>query len=486
MATQPITILNVDDHEGDRSILTRNLQQAGFQVIEARTDEEALQKMTLNPDVVILDVRLPDISRIEVCQRMRTASGNFRLPIIMLSAVQVDGKDKIVGLEGGADIYLTKPIATPVLVATIKALLHARSAERDVLDLAQRWQTTFDAMNEAICIVNLQGIITQCNKSMESLAEKPAKSLINTSFFDLLRSNADEDNPLSQVQKTQRQEKIALSFNNRWFDFAAIPVFDFKGNISEIICVLSDVTEVREYMLRLEASNTELENFALIASHDLREPLRKISAFSERLQKHDLPKEQQQDYLNRVQNAAERMTHMIDNLLLFAQIDNPQNNQVEVDLSAVIQQVVSDLDLLIKDTGGSVEFSTLPIIRADHIQMHRLFQNLITNALKYHRDDVPPVVQVKAHEDNETIYIGVLDNGVGVPEKDMERIFKIFERLHGYNKGGGAGLGLAICRKIVQHHNGKITVESTRGVGTTFIISFPKSMKVIADSTGKI
>src|SRR5688572_32982634 len=107
MANQPLTVLNVDDYEGSRYILTRNLQQAGFQVLEARTDEEALQKMTLNPDVVILDVRLPDISRIEVCQSMRTASGNSRLPIIMISAVQVDGKDKIVGLEGGADIYLT-------------------------------------------------------------------------------------------------------------------------------------------------------------------------------------------------------------------------------------------------------------------------------------------------------------------------------------------------------------------------------------------
>jgi len=236
--------------------------------------------------------------------------------------------------------------------------------------------------------------------------------------------------------------------------------------------------ELANYTIRLRESNEDLEQFAHIASHDLREPLRKIGAFSERLQKSNLEEEQRQDYLKRLTDAAQRMTLMIDNLLLYSRIDQQHNTQTEVDLTAVVHKAVADLDLLIKDTEGSVQTATLPVIRADLMQMQRLFQNLITNALKYHRDGVPPLIQITAQDDEQGIHIRVQDNGVGIAEKDSERIFKIFERLHGRNEGGGAGLGLAICRKIVLHHGGTITVESTVGTGSTFILSFPHSVKV--------
>jgi signal transduction histidine kinase len=228
---------------------------------------------------------------------------------------------------------------------------------------------------------------------------------------------------------------------------------------------------------RLRESNQDLEHFAFVASHDLREPLRKISTFSSLLQRDSISAEQRSDYLKRMQDAAERMMLMIDNLLLFARIDNQHNTQVEFDLSALVQQVVGDLDALIKEKQASVEIFSLPSIRADRLQMYRLFQNLISNALKFHRDGVTPVVRIVGKEDAEGFQIRIEDNGIGIDEKDRDRIFKIFERLHGRGEGGGAGLGLAICRKIVLQHNGKIWVESTLGTGSTFVLSFPNSIK---------
>jgi signal transduction histidine kinase len=262
---------------------------------------------------------------------------------------------------------------------------------------------------------------------------------------------------------------------------------ELNQQLAEEIKMRKEVeAELANYTLRLRESNEDLEQFASVASHDLREPLRKINAFSERLQKSNLTEEQRQDYLKRLTDASQRMTMMIDNLLLYSRVEQQHNTQTEVDLTAVAHKAITDLEPLLKETQGSVQVETLPTIQADIMQMQRLFQNLITNALKYFRDGVPPVIHITAQEREQDFQIRVQDNGVGIAEKDSERIFKIFERLHGRNEGGGAGLGLAICRKIVQHHGGTITVESTVGAGSTFILSFPHAIKVTAETSDTV
>jgi signal transduction histidine kinase len=238
--------------------------------------------------------------------------------------------------------------------------------------------------------------------------------------------------------------------------------------------------ELADYTQRLAESNQELEHFAFIASHDMHEPLRKISVFSTLLERDNLGAEERQNYLKRLQNAAERMSQMIDNLLMYSRIERHNNMQSEVDLTDVAEKAVADLNLLIEEKQGRVDIGTLPTIRGDLLQMERLFQNLISNALKYNRQGVPPLVQVSAHEDEETMQIRIQDNGVGIAEADTERIFRFFERLHGRSDGGGTGLGLAICRKIVLHHGGTISVESRVGEGTAFVLNFPGSIKVVS------
>ena len=249
--------------------------------------------------------------------------------------------------------------------------------------------------------------------------------------------------------------------------------------------VLRDVTEerrAREELKRanteLERSNSDLEHFAAVASHDLQEPLRKIQAFGERLESRfgDLLPERGQDYLSRMQNAAGRMSNLIDDLLAFSRVTTRARPFEPLDLTKIVERVLSDLVVRIERTGGEVNIGTLPQIDADPTQMHLLFQNLIGNALKFHREGVPPVVEVgleSSDDDGDRCTIFIQDNGAGFDEKYLDRIFDVFQRLHGRGVYEGTGMGLAIVRKIVERHGGSVTARSTPGEGSRFLITLP-------------
>jgi PAS domain S-box-containing protein len=233
--------------------------------------------------------------------------------------------------------------------------------------------------------------------------------------------------------------------------------------------------KLQTYAADLERSNRELQNFAYVASHDLQEPLRKIQLFSNRLQtKHtELFDEQALDYLERMLNAATRMQTLIQDLLTYSRLTTHAHPYEMVDLNAVASEVLSDLEARIEETSGQVAVGNLPTIEADPIQMHQLLQNLISNALKYYRVEAPPIVIVRAKVENKLCRLTVKDNGIGFDEKHLTRIFRVFERLHGRGKYEGTGIGLAICRKIVDRHRGDITATSTPGKGSTFVVTLP-------------
>ncbi|MBO3463313.1 GAF domain-containing protein [Aetokthonos hydrillicola Thurmond2011] len=230
----------------------------------------------------------------------------------------------------------------------------------------------------------------------------------------------------------------------------------------------------------LAVSNEELQQFAFIASHDLQEPLRKIKTFGDRLKATcgDSLTEQAQDYLERMQNAVRRMQALIEDLLTLSRVTTRAQPFMSVNLNQVTQEVISDLEVLIQQTKGSVEVSDLPTIKADPLQMHQLLQNLIGNALKFHRKEVRPIVKIysqvaKVVDGAELCQIIVEDNGIGFDEKYLERIFSVFQRLHGRTEYEGTGIGLAICRKITERHHGSITARSQPGEGTSFIVTLP-------------
>ena len=272
---------------------------------------------------------------------------------------------------------------------------------------------------------------------------------------------------------------------NRWQIFGInTDITDLKKSENAL---RSSEAKLRQFTTQLERSNRELQDFAYVASHDLQEPLRKIVVFGERLKEQEGEKldGESRDFLERMQKAASRMQTLINDLLTFSRVTTKARPFTQVDLAQVAREVITDLEGRIEQVKGRVEVGTLPLIDAEALQMRQLFQNLIGNALKFRRPDVPPVVKVAAEiisgpapEEGETVArkfcrLTVSDNGIGFDEKYLDRIFNVFQRLHSRNEYEGTGMGLAIARKIALFHGGEITAKSKPGEGATFIVTLP-------------
>lgn len=318
---------------------------------------------------------------------------------------------------------------------------------------------------------------------------------------------ADEQNIIRTGKPVinQEQHKINpgdVSGQKRWSVTSKVLWRDNQGNVLGTVGVTRDVHEMKEaqvalrqsgerlrqFAAQLERSNRELQDFAYVASHDLQEPLRKIVVFGERLREKVVEKldTEGNDYLERMQKAASRMQSLINELLTFSRVTTKAKPFEPVDLAKVAADVVSDLEGRIELVKGSVEVGALPTIDAEALQMRQLLQNLMGNALKFRRPEVPPVVKVEAQiitgrrpqagpdapEEN-LCRLTVNDNGIGFDEKYLDRIFNVFQRLHGRNEYEGTGMGLAIARKIAVFHNGDITARSKPGAGSTFIVTLP-------------
>jgi signal transduction histidine kinase len=261
---------------------------------------------------------------------------------------------------------------------------------------------------------------------------------------------------------------------------------DLNESLEERVAERTAVAEQRA--AELARSNSELEQFASVASHDLQEPLRKIRMYAQRLPKRvgeNLPAEATSD-LGRMYDAAERMQRLIDDLLSFARVSSRQRDFEPVDLSALARDVVGDLEARIRELDAQVEIGELPVVAADRMQMGQLLQNLLSNALKFHREGVPPIVRIGAEivegepsrfageaANERRCLIAIEDNGIGFEPKYAERIFSAFERLHSRSEYDGTGIGLSIARKIAWRHGGELTATGAPGEGSTFTLTLP-------------
>lgn len=251
--------------------------------------------------------------------------------------------------------------------------------------------------------------------------------------------------------------------------------------VAERTASLAASTEaLRLLNTELQRSNQELQEFAYVASHDLQEPLRKIQAFGNLLEdEYGSVLDEGQTYLDRMRNAASRMQILINDLLIFSRVTSKALPFVPIDLTVIAHEVVADLEASVRATSGTVQIEPLPTIEADPLQMRQLLQNLIGNALKFHRKNVPPVVRISATVESESAtdearcILFVEDNGIGFDEKYLDRIFTVFQRLHARGEYEGTGIGLAVVRKIVERHSGTITARSEVGQGATFIVTLP-------------
>lgn len=236
---------------------------------------------------------------------------------------------------------------------------------------------------------------------------------------------------------------------------------------------------VRERTSQLEASNQDLLQFAHVASHDLKEPLRKIQTFLDRLHMEitDSLSEKGKTYIQKINNASERMGNMISGVLQYSQFNAEEQETVAVDLNMVIQHIENDLEVLIHHTGAQIIYRDLPIIDGAEVLLHQLFYNLINNSIKFGKKSVPPVIEISySHArlgDEDCIRIELRDNGIGFDQSFAEKIFDTFTRLHSREKYEGTGLGLALCKRIVARHRGTIAAHAEMNAGATFIVTLP-------------
>jgi two-component system, LuxR family, sensor kinase FixL len=392
---------------------------------------------------------------------------------------------------------------------TTLAIIHRqiddhRQLEQALAESQARKHAILESSLDPIITINHEGVITEFNRAAEQTFGYPRDKILGTKPTDVLFAPTMDGGEQERIERYlnagegsllgKRVEVNAVRANGESFPAEMAMTISIEESAPVMSFFFRDIsarkkaeTEQAHYAAELQRSNSELEQFAYVASHDLQEPLRKIRTFSDRLMMKQADKldEEGTECLQRMHNAAARMQSLIDGLLALSRVTTKGQKYEKVELAQVAAEVVSDLEVQIKNVNGLVELDKLPAIQADPLQMHQLFQNLIANGLKFHRIDEPPVVKVSGRyvhgrEDrkitrlaNEQCRILVEDNGIGFDEKYASRIFGIFQRLHPRDVYEGTGIGLAICRRIVEQHGGTITAHSTPGKGSTFEILLP-------------
>jgi light-regulated signal transduction histidine kinase (bacteriophytochrome) len=232
---------------------------------------------------------------------------------------------------------------------------------------------------------------------------------------------------------------------------------------------------IERYAVDLERSNRDLEQFAYAVSHDLQEPLRVVKSYLRLLEDRysDQLESKAEEYVDHAVDGAERMQEMIGALLDLSRVGTQGDDPAPADAEEILKRVLGSLERAIEDAGAEVTHGQLPTVMADEAQLAQVFQNLIANAIKFRKEDVPPRVHVSAEREGDEWVFSVADNGIGIDPDQAERIFEVFQRLHTEEEYSGLGIGLALCRRIVERHGGRIWVESEPGEGSTFTFTLP-------------
>lgn len=500
------TVLVADDEGSILQTITDCLTGAnqGYSVIVAPNGEKACELAVKKlPDIILLDWMMPGQSGIESLQYLKSQEKTKEIPVLMVTGLTSSDNLKE-AFDFGAVDYIHKPIDKIELLARVKsALLLSRSykeikkqnveIEKQNHQLEKLSLVASKTINGVI-IAGADGEIEWLNDGYtrmfgytlseykEKFGNNLVKGTLNPDFKALLQNCISKKKPVIYEGLIYKKDETKL-----WISSTITPILDNNKDIKNIVVIDTDITDrvtaedaLNKYFEELERSNRELNEFASIASHDLQSPLRKIIVYVQRLTNSIAANinENEKEYLKNMQNTALRMQLLIENLLHYSKINTIPAKFEKVNIKSVVEEVISDLEIVIKENDGSVEVADLPVIMADKQQMYQLFQNMVSNAVKYHRISESPVVKIGSRLLKNNLYeITIEDNGIGFDEKYLDRIFKPFQRLHNNQAYVGTGLGTAICYKIVKRHNGNITAKSMVGKGSTFIITLPENSK---------
>ncbi|AKD58713.1 histidine kinase [Spirosoma radiotolerans] len=520
-------ILVVDDNADMRSYLKR-LLDPHFVVNTVTNGMQALEWLQHNtPQLILSDLMMPVLDGSQLLQRIRLNPATRHIPLIFLSA-RAGQEARIEGLEAGADDYLVKPFSGPELLSRVRTQVSLVQSRRQA---ERRLRNLLEQAPVAIMLVSGEALLVELiNPAMLTLIDRE-EGVVGKPLLEIMPEL--DGNPAvdacKQVWRTgvtyqgqalpvpvKRQGKLDTGYYSVTYTpyqegglrigvlQVVVEVTDqvkalkkleiSESRYKELANHLEQQVQERTHQLQasiqeLQRSNLNLSQFAYVASHDLQEPLRKIQSFGDLLSsRYAASLGEGADYVAKMQSAASRMSILIKDLLLYSQITTRQQKSSPVSITQVIERALSALEFSIQQTGAFISVETMPTLLGDSSQLSQLFQNLISNALKFRRPKTTPTIHIQsnlissaalpvsfkaANPEMNYHQIDVTDNGIGFEEKYLDRVFQVFQRLHTKSDYAGTGIGLAICEKVAANHGGFITASSKPGQGATFTVYLP-------------
>ena len=471
-ADQNPRVLIADDREENRYVLARVLAGAGFDIQEAPTGAQALQLAETHPDIIILDVRLPDLSGYEVCQRLKSNLRTSSIPVLQISASFVSPEDRVRALEGGADGYLTHPIDRMVLVATVRALLRLRIAETNARQSAEQWKATFDALAEGLAILDSDDRLIRWNTAFAQICGSRFQPDCGNAVWPFLAplTGADQFPPLVGAERFTTEFAIGARTVQ-----LSIGLISPQSERSDKILILSDITDrkLAEYAVRTAEKVAATGRLAHSIAHEINNPLEALTNLIY-LARSSPDMEFAQRLLRDAAAELDRVGRITKQTLAF---HRDTQSPTPVDMAKLLSEVIAVYSRpsaakqvqLVLDTRPS------PPVRGYPGQLRQVFSNLVRNATEASPANSTVVIRVRPgkRRGSHGLRVTIHDRGPGIPRDVRERLFEPFFTTKELK---GSGLGLWVSKSLVAGHNGAIrfrTSERTGSNGTTFEVFLP-------------
>jgi PAS domain S-box-containing protein len=512
MEMSKTTILNVDDYEPGLYAKSRSLRLAGFEVYEAMTGEDALRlTYELKPQLVLLDVNLPDVSGIEICRRIKTDPSVDSILVIQTSATFTEVRDRVRGLEGGADAYLTEPIEAEELIANIRAILRLREAEQQVREREAWLKTVMSSIGDAVITTDLEGRVTLINpvaQVMVGWTEAEAEGRPLTEVFQIINEQTRRPSESPIVGVLQEDPSglvnyallVARGGRETPVEGSAEPIKDERGNVIGVVLTFRDITErkrmekAREQLLRYEQearreadvarrraeeASRSKDEFLATVSHELRTPLNHIMGWITMLRSGKLQSDKMKKAFDTIERNVRVQARLIDDLLDVSRIISGKLliEPRQIEIAKVAEAAAESIGPAAVEKGVNFKTTLAPesgMISGDPDRLQQAIWNLLSNAVKFTPEGGH--VELRLTRANSQIEIAVSDDGQGISHDFLPHVFDRFRQQDSTTsrKHGGLGLGLAIVRHLVELHGGSVRVESAgEGRGATFTITLP-------------
>jgi PAS domain S-box-containing protein len=507
MSTVKPKILVVDDRPANLLAMRTVLARAHAQLIEAGNGNDALA-LCLDHEfaLILLDVDMPGMDGYELAELLRGEPRTAQVPLIFVTASYSDELHRRRGYGVGAVEYIQKPVDDFILRSKVGVFLDlyltrkgleaelARSeataaslmdSETRLRASEQKFRNLVENIADMIWETDSAGRFTYVSPRSQDLLGIAPEALLGQPLGSLCQPEESWRINVALLGGNHRLELTLLTAagNRIHTECSVVPVQDAAGTLTGHRGITRNVsarkrvqTELARKTAELERSNSDLEQFAYVASHDLREPLRMVNSFLGLLERRIADKldDESREFIDFAKEGAKRMDHLILDLLEYSRIGRNALPDQPVSLAHALDTALTNLTITIAESGAEVATpAEMPSLCVDDVEFVRLFQNLIANAIKYHHPDRPPRIKVSAQRTEEGWEFAVSDNGLGIEPQYFDRIFQIFQRLHTRGEADGTGIGLAVCKRVVNRYRGRIWVESQPGEGSCFCFTIP-------------